>query len=72
MKPNREDVVQAALILERWCDKHQDDFGNCDCPFAIDLGNRFGLCKIGHDRPMDWSLETFLRTRGLKEGGERE
>ena len=56
---NREDVVQAALKVERWCDEKQDEKGNCDCPF--------GTCKIGRDYPSDWNLETFLRTRGLKD-----
>jgi len=67
MKINREDVVQAALTAERWCDEKQDENGNCDCPFEMDCGNGFGYCKIGHDLPSDWSLETFLRTRGLKD-----
>lgn len=67
MKINREDVVQAALTVERWCDEKQDEKGNCKCPFAMDAGNGFGICKIGRDCPSDWCLETFLRTRGLKD-----
>lgn len=65
----REEVVQAALKVERWCDEKQDENGNCDCPFAMDAGNGFGICKVGRDYPSDWSLETFLRNRGLKNGG---
>lgn len=64
----REEVVQAALTVERWCEERQDEFGNCDCPFKMDCGNGLGLCKIGHDCPSCWSLETFLRKRGLKDG----
>ncbi len=64
----REEVVQAALKVERWCEKRQDENGNCDCPFELDCGNGFGYCTIGHDLPSDWSLETFLRTRGLQDG----
>lgn len=56
---NREDVVQAALMVERWCAKHSHD-GKCDCPF------RCGACKVGVGWPMYWSLEKYLRTRGLK------
>ena len=63
---NREDVVQAALTVEKWCEERQDEYGNCDFPFTMDCGNWFGDCKIGRDYPSDWCLETFLRTRGLK------
>ena len=59
MKINREDVVQAALIVERWCAEHNDDGFDCDCPFA-------DTCWVTGDIPADWNLEEFLRTRGLK------
>jgi len=68
MIANREDVVQAALIVERWCKDNQDEYGACKCPFAMVSGNGIGVCKIGHDIPSAWWLETFLRTRGLKHG----
>lgn len=56
----REEVVQAALKVERWCMKNS---GCKDCPF--DAGNRY--CYIGNI-PYMWELEKFLRTRGLKDG----
>lgn len=66
MKINREDVVQAALILERWCAYHWKR-GVCDveCPF---IRNDLGDCKIGclGGQPFLWGLEEFLRSRGLK------
>lgn len=45
MKVNREDVVQAALTVERWCAYHWKR-GVCDveCPF---IRNDLGNCKIG-------------------------
>ena len=61
----REDVVQAALTVARWC-KNQCAFeGLCDCPFAdIELGP---ACVLMHrNEPKDWELEKFLRTRGMK------
>ena len=61
MKANREDIVQAALLLERWCRANADEYGNCDCPFCDE-----GECRIDDDLPCGWGLEAFLRTRGLK------
>ena len=66
MKVNREDVVKAALTIEHWCEENQDEYGNCDCPFAQDIGKNMGLCKL-NNHPSDWCLETFLRTRGIKQ-----
>lgn len=66
MKATREDMVQAALTVERWCDENQDEFGNCKCPFVMDCGSGIFLCRLYH--PSDWCLETFLRTRGLDNG----
>lgn len=63
MKINREDVVQAALTVERWCREHSHDC-KCDCPFrcgAYKVG-----CMVGVGWPMQWNLEKYLRTRGLK------
>ena len=61
-KINREDVVQAALIVERWC-------GMCRgvnrgaCPFA-----RGNCCVLDGKKHEDWNLAEFLSTRGLKDG----
>jgi len=58
----REEVVQAALTVERWC-------GMCRgvnrgaCPFAN--GN---CCVLDGKKPEEWNLEEFLRTRGMKHG----
>ena len=58
IKKNREDVVQAALTVERWC---RDNSGCKDCPF--DAGEKY--CSLGSP-PYMWELEEYLRTRGLK------
>ena len=56
MKINREDVVQAAVLLERWCKKKE-----CmDCPL-LDLGG----CAVSENVPSSWGLEEFLQNRGL-------
>ena len=62
----REEVVQAALTVERWCKEHIDCYKLCDCPFALDED----ACFLSHSQyvPTDWELEEFLRTRGLKDG----
>ena len=66
IKKNREDVVQAALVVERWCNEHIDLYKVCDCPFALDEDS----CFLSHNKcvPDDWGLEEHLRTRGLKDG----
>lgn len=60
----REEVVQAALTVERWCEEHCNGFiclEKGDCPFANEA------CYLNNDvEPGYWRLETFLRTRGLK------
>ena len=63
MKINREDVVQAALVVERWRAEHCIDSAEpCDCPFA-----RRASCFMDFDAiPKYWGLEEFLRKRGLK------
>ena len=68
MQINREDVVQAALTVERWCAEHcshstcYDDFKPCDCPFVIAGFSRGCVAGV----PKNWNLEEHLRTRGLK------
>ena len=72
MKANREDVVQAALVVERWCKEHKAPafLGGCDCPFYA-KDSRFspfyekGECFLY--TPFVWHLEEKLRTRGLKD-----
>lgn len=55
----REDVVQAALTVERWCKGKEW----CDgCP----LLSGEGYCLIAMEAPDLWNLEEHLRTRGLK------
>ena len=62
---NREDVVQAALTVERWCAEHYDGEKPCDCPFFDE--DDYSGCKLGSTpTPSWWFLEKFLRTRGLK------
>ena len=66
----REDVVQAALTVERWCKAHEGGkYEACDCPFLYETDDMALLCKLTHKRPkkpMRWNLEEFLRTRGMK------
>jgi len=59
MQINREDVVKAALTVERWCAKHK---GCGDCPLLNDEDN----CMVAMEAPDYWNLEEQLRTRGLK------
>ena len=61
-KIKREDVVQAALMVERYCWVHWKKCGECDCPFSD------GLSCLWDIQPYDWELEEFLRTRGLDDG----
>ena len=62
---NREEVVQSALNVQRWCFNHYDDENPCDCPFFNE--DNYNECKFG-STPTQSSLilEEFLRTRGLK------
>ena len=63
----REEVVQAALKVERWCAEHMDEFNHCvKCPFCKITGEATGKCALFYI-PSEWELETFLRTRGLKD-----
>lgn len=70
MKANREDVVQAALIVERWCDEHGDFSQNlyhsemrCDCPFNV---NGTFCMMQRNEVPTLWGLGAKLRSRGIK------
>lgn len=58
---NREEVVQAALTVERWCKEHFSQ-KKCDCQFAD--GDKCFLFERSY--PSMWRLEEFLRTRGMK------
>ena len=71
----REDVVQSALKVERWC-RHNCVIGSwkreegCDCPFYDRSGNYRTLkCALQATFfPHEWDLEEWLRARGLKNG----
>lgn len=63
-KINREDVVQAALMVERWCAEHHSENG-CDCPFYNNLPF-LDSCRLSCNIPADRNLEDYLRNRGLK------
>lgn len=68
MNLNREDIVQSAVNVQRWCKEHIKyerfaELGECDCPFN---NSKFCALFIG-EPPNDWGLEDFLRKRGLKE-----
>lgn len=71
MKTNREDVVQAALIVERWCKINNPcawPSKVCTkCPLFLTDDEGDLDCMVGF--PMDWELEEKLRKRGLR-GGE--
>lgn len=63
MQINREDVVQAALTVGRWCVEHIRLESCDDCPFDHS-GEKCALLNFLH--PCGWNLELYLRTRGLK------
>jgi hypothetical protein len=68
---NREDVVQAALTVERWCREHErGKYEDCvDCPFLYETEGLALLCKLFPRKiPKQWKLEKYLRERGLKRG----
>ena len=61
MIANREDVVQAALTVERWCKSIED----CSkCPFSGEDKFYNFVCRVRWAEL--WNLEEHLRTRGLK------
>lgn len=70
MLVNREDVVQSALNVQRWCKNHYKTtkfpFGDliCDCPFLETSRCKFYITG----EPWTYGLEEFLRTRGMKKG----
>jgi hypothetical protein len=67
VKINREDVIQAALMIERWC---AEEFSKGDCRMNCPLGsgNPCSLCLLFYDDrpPKEWNLAERLRKRGLK------
>ena len=67
MQINREDVVQAALTVERWCKENfeKNKNGKCDCPFCQPPYDE-DLCRFWPCKPRVWDMEAFLRERGLK------
>lgn len=68
MNLNREEVVQSALNVQRWCEEHIKQEDVCDCPFGY--RNALGLhcCFLyAPQYPMEMELDEFLRTRGVKE-----
>ena len=68
-KINREDVVQAALTVQRWCAEHINEYGHCDCPFRKRIITNIASCfKCKLNLPSEWGLEEHLRERGLKHG----
>ncbi len=64
MKPNREDVVKAALTVERWCVETRIEGIPCKgkCPLW-DYGCSLGSPLSGY--PDIWGLEEKLRKRWL-------
>ena len=67
-KVNREDVVQAALTVARWCEEHcTNSCEPCDCPFAFGAA-----CVASLNYPKYWGLEEFLRNRGMRHENEDE
>jgi len=65
MKINREDVVQAALTVERYCKEHYNGgIEPCDCPFSFGAA-----CVLQYydTFPKYLELEKHLRTRGLRD-----
>ncbi len=67
MKPNREDVVKAALTIERWCAEHFEPWLNCDCPFSP-------FCPVsgsGNVTPSEWGLENYLPEKGPKKANKK-
>jgi hypothetical protein len=66
-KMTREDVVQAALTVERWCKTTRKEGIPCQgkCPLW-GCGCVLGSPLSGY--PEHWGLDDFLRTRGLERG----
>ncbi len=65
MNANREDVVQAALLIEHWCVVHHRPYGECDCPL-VDLAGATGCMAVNGHKPCEWDLEEKLRKRGMR------
>ena len=68
MKANREDMAQAALTVQRYCEEHFKNDGPCDCPFSICTERNY-ICRLAGVLYPKWGyLEIYLRTRGLDNG----
>lgn len=65
----REEVVQAALKVERWCAEHRKIKGVCDCPFY--RHDRVECVMGSLSKPSGWGLELHLRNRGLSKKTEK-
>ncbi len=63
MIADREDVVQSALNIQKWCSIHSD-YPVCDCPFFTK--DKDIKCFISLMLPKTWNLEEKLRTRGIE------
>lgn len=69
MNINKEDMVQSALNVQRYCKKHIEQEKVCDCPFGYIDSFGFHSCALYVAQyPMEMELEEFLRTRGIKDG----
>lgn len=64
MNITREDVVQSALNIQRWCKNHYSD-EECDCPF-FDIRFRCQCMLPAKSDPREWNLEEKLRTRMIR------
>ena len=66
---NREDVVQAALTVVRWCGEHLKYTEPCDCPFFAGVTDRGEIiCAIGSvdTKPCRYDIEWWLRNKGTE------
>jgi hypothetical protein len=62
---NEKDVINAALMIEKWCKEHRNLGGNCNCPFFTKSEEIEWDCFL-QDRfePGHWFLEEFLENKG--------
>ena len=69
MKATREDMAQAALTVQRYCEEHINQDAICDCPCGyIDAFGLHNCALYAPQFPMEMELDEFLRTRGLDNG----
>ena len=66
MNLNREDVVQSALNVQRWCLKHIKGL-DCDCPFNMGKEYDYACILSNSGYPISWNLVQYLRNRGIKD-----